>query len=196
MSNQKRWNENTKSWIDPDPSTNNPVPDEPLLDVTGREDYTQLGTDENGVRHEFGIAKAQYPANVDPAIATSPHYAEVHSRVAAIISQQPLSIAGGTALSKDTATKLREGDAEKGHAPLNEMEIAERVQELAAHMFAQQALARSEFMMLPNAEGDEVTVAFTAVVLHPADFGQLMTELESVCIRYVEEQLGTKETKQ
>ena len=170
--------------------------DKPLLELTGREDYVKVPSATGGVAQEIGIAHADYPACVSAEMLASPHYEAIHQLFGAAINAQPLSVAGGTALSKDVAKALRDGDAEKGHAPLSEAEIAQRVQELAAHMFAQQALSRSEFMVLPSAEGDEATVAFTAVVLHPADFGQLLTNLEEVCIKYVEEQLGTKATKQ
>lgn len=155
------------------------------IDDPERGDW-QKTENEDGSRLELGMGRAQYTSEVDPEIQKSPYYPVLHALLQAELRQLPLSIAGATALEKSIAEKLRAGDPEKGHEPLSNEQIGERVMELAAQMWARQALERCEFTTLPNAKGDEATVAFTAVVLHPNDFGQLMTNIESIAIKLIE----------
>lgn len=157
----------------------------PALDEIDRASFTKT-ENEDGSSQELGVGKATYHSEVDPSVAASPYFPVVHALLQSELSQLPLSVAGATALQRDIAEKLRAGDPEKGHEPLSEKEISERVMELAAIMFSQQAIQRAEFTTLPNAEGDEATVAFTAVVLHPNDFGQLMSNLEGIVVKLIE----------
>lgn len=139
---------------------------------------------ENGVVHETGVIRSTYETELDPLIVKSPYFPIVHALVQQELNGAPLIIAGAVALDKKTADSLRAGTGE--HPALDEQQISERVMELAARMWAQQGLQRCDFTTLPNAEGDEATVAFTAVVLHPNDFGQLMGNIEMLVVRLIE----------
>lgn len=141
-------------------------------------------TDENGTVHEHGTIRSTYETELDPLIVKSPYFPIVHALIQQELNGAPLSIAGAVALDKKTADVLRAGTPE--HPPLDEKQISERVMELAARMWAQQGLQRCDFTTLPNAEGDEATVAFTSVVLHPNDFGQLMGNIETLMVKLIE----------
>lgn len=135
---------------------------------------------------ESSLQPTQYDAVADPDVVASPFYKLVHEAFQSQLTGNALSVAGAAGISKLTAAELIAGDPEKGHEPLTDIEISQRVMELAAQTWARHALERCEFAALPNAEGDEVTSSFTAVVLHPNDFGQLMTNLESVVVTLIE----------
>lgn len=156
-----------------------------ILNFGDRTAYTRH-EDEDGSVVETGMAQATYNSNIDPAVAASPYFGVVHALMQGVVAHTPLSVAGAAALSKDVADTLRAGDPEKGHEPLTEQQIGERVMELAARIFAQQALPRAAFTTMPNAEGDEATVSFTAVVMHPDDFGQLLTNIEAMMVKTIE----------
>lgn len=141
-------------------------------------------TDENGVVHEKGTIRSTYETEIDPKIVASPYFPVVHALISGELNGAPLSIAGAVALDRSTADNLRKGS--EGHPALGEQQISERVMELAARMWAQQGLQRCDFTTLPNAEGDEATVAFTSVVLHPNDFGQLMGNIETLMVKLIE----------
>lgn len=158
---------------------------EEILNIDNRAEY-ETQTTEDGSVFESGFAKATYNSEVDPVVAASPHFGVVHALMQDVVAHTPFSVAGATALSKEVADTLRAGDPEKGHEPLSEQAITERVMELAAQIFAQQAISRAEFQTLPNAEGDEATVSFTAVVMHPDDFGQLLTNIEAIMVKTIE----------
>lgn len=155
------------------------------LDMTP-EDRANLTkkTDEDGNVHERGTIRSTYETELDPAIVKSPYFPIVHALIQQELNGAPLSIAGAVALDKKTADVLRAGTAE--HPALDEKQISERVMELAARMWAQQGLQRCDFTTLPNAEGDEATVAFMSVVLHPNDFGQLMGNIETLMVKLIE----------
>ena len=156
-----------------------------ILNIDNRAEFEKRTTEDGSV-FESGFAKATYNSDVDPVVAASPYFGVVHALMQGVVAHIPFSVAGATALSKEVADTLRKGEPEKGHEPLSEQAITERVMELAAQIFAQQAVSRAAFQTLPNAEGDEATVSFTAVVMHPDDFGQLLTNIESIMVKTIE----------
>lgn len=158
---------------------------EEILNIDNRAEYETQTTEDSSV-FESGFAKATYNSEVDPVVAASPYFGVVHALMQGVVAHIPFSVAGATALSKDVAETLRKGDPAKGHEPLTDEQISARVTELAAQIFAEQAILRAAFQTLPNAEGDEATVSFTAVVMHPDDFGQLLTNIESIMVRTIE----------